>query len=231
MRTYDAVTLKGAQEASKSVLMVGHQLLFHPVFKKLKALVEKGVLGRIRSIRAERTGPVDLEREPGVLWSYGPHDAAMILSLTGEVPTRVAATGMIAPGLGEVFQLADVNLEFSSGIEASIHLSAIEKRRRRLTVNGDLGAAVFDDTKPGGRLFLVDRSDSGSLVEDMDLETGEPLALELDHFIQCVASREAPLTGPDHAIKVTALLDEAQESLTHNMNHRPFPIHAVHGVQ
>ncbi|MCP4602220.1 MAG: Gfo/Idh/MocA family oxidoreductase [Proteobacteria bacterium] len=226
MRTKDAVSLAVESQDAESILMVGHQLLFHPVFCKLKSLIREGVLGRLLAVTAERTGVVDLDREPGVLWSYGPHDVAMILALAGEMPDQVATSGTMPTNDVESVKVADVALSFPSGLQAEIHLSATDTmRRRRLVAIGDRRVAVFDDAIPGGSLLLVDGSTDyrhdfsllkdgdRSSVQVMDIQPGESLTLECAHFAHCVQNRSKPLTGPDHAVAVTQVLDAAASCL------------------
>jgi predicted dehydrogenase len=41
----------------------------------------------------------------------------------------------------------------------------------------------------------------------------EPIWLEASHFIECVKTGRVPLTGPEHAKKVIAVLEAGQASL------------------
>ncbi|MDD5308245.1 MAG: Gfo/Idh/MocA family oxidoreductase [Deltaproteobacteria bacterium] len=185
-------------------LMVGHQLLFHPAFRRLEELVAEGAIGRVVSLRAERSGLADMEREPDVLWCYGPHDVAMILSLAGAAPLTVTAAG-IPRRDGAGFETAAVNLTFASGLDAEIRLSMVHSGRvRRLTVLGERGSALFDDGMRGGRLTL--------LGKPVAVGPGEALALECAHFVECATRNVEPRTGGAHALLVTRVLSAAVSS-------------------
>ncbi len=206
MNCTDAESLVAESGKRGTILMVGHQLLYHPVFLKLESLIRENVLGPLRSVRAERTGSIDFNKEPGVLWSYGPHDVAMILALVGEMPDEVSATGVLPAGDVEKADVVDVSLRFSSGVNADIHLAAVRTTRtRRLTVKGEKRTAVFDDAVPGGRLYLLDGHDQ----DTVDVEFVEPLAREYAHFIECSRHRSIPRSGPEHAVSVTRILEKA----------------------
>ncbi len=207
MRSEDASVLSREAAERGLTVMVGHQLLYHPQFTRLNALVDEGTLGKILHIKAERTGPVDLNSEPGVLWSYGPHDVAMILELLGKGPASVSATARMVSSASAIPEEADIKLEFEPSVRAEIHLSALEKRKRRLTVTGSAHTAVFDDTQPGGRLFLLDPSNL--LEQKVPVDFVEPLALEIEHYVTCVTERTAPRTGCEHAALVTDVLERA----------------------
>ena len=56
--------------------MVGHVLLFHPAFKKIKELIDKGVLGRF-SMYSNRLNLGRFRNDENVLWSFAPHDIAL----------------------------------------------------------------------------------------------------------------------------------------------------------
>jgi len=129
------------------VLMVGHLLQYHPVFVKLKELAQTGELGRINYIYSNRLNLGKIRREENILWSFAPHDISMILSLAGEEPENVFATG----GNYLHKQIADVtttHMEFPSGLKAHIFVSWLHPfKEQKLVVVGDKKMAVFDDTQ------------------------------------------------------------------------------------
>jgi len=129
-------------------LMVGHLLQYHPVFVRLKELATTGKLGRINYIYSNRLNLGKIRSEENILWSFAPHDISMILSLAGEDPESVMATG----GNYLHQKIADVtttHLEFSSGLQAHIFVSWLHPfKEQKLILVGDRKMAVFDDTKP-----------------------------------------------------------------------------------
>ena len=107
-----------------------------------------------------------------------------------------------------------MSLEFSSGSSAEIYLSSAEPRKRRFEVEGERQTIVFDDTEPGGSLTIIDDSSGkGGAGQELPLPPGEPLAIECAHFIDCILSRKIPLTGPQHALEVTRILEAAATSM------------------
>lgn len=48
------------------------------------------------------------------------------------------------------------------------------------------------------------------------ISTEEPLKIEAQHFIDCISEKRTPLTGPQHAIHVVAVLEAGQRSLQEN---------------
>jgi predicted dehydrogenase len=212
MSTRTAQTEQLADTADRTglTLMVGHQLLFHPLFRKQAEIVATEAIGPLRAMYGARTGIVDFDREPDVLWAYAPHDVALTLALAGALPTAVSASGQLDSQRG-VIRAAEIELEFASGVRAEIVLDgATRERKRLLTATGERAAADFDDSMPGGRLTIRDAaSDSVAQVpQDPDqARLTEPLALECRHFVECVRSGRQPRTHGRHAVDVVRVIE------------------------
>src|SRR2546423_14949424 len=79
--------------ARGAILMVGHLLEYHPAVLRLRELIASGELGELRYIYSNRLNLGKVRREENILWSFAPHDIAIILRLGGGGPTRVGARG------------------------------------------------------------------------------------------------------------------------------------------
>ena len=85
--TYDQrIRLVQQAEAAQRILMVGHVLEYHPAVVTLLQLVRSGVLGKIQYIYSNRLSLGKIRREENILWSFAPHDIAVILRLMGGMP-------------------------------------------------------------------------------------------------------------------------------------------------
>jgi len=210
-------------EANNLTLMVGHLLQYHPVFVKLRELVRAGELGRINYIYSHRLNLGKIRREENILWSFAPHDISIILTLAGEFPEGVLATG--ANYLHK--KIADVtttHLDFPSGIRAHIFVSWLHPFKvQQLVVVGDSKMAVFDDTMPWDDKLLIYphkiKWENNMPVpikaepERVSVEEREPLRAECEHFISCVERGERPLTDGHEGVRVLRILNASQKSL------------------
>jgi UDP-2-acetamido-3-amino-2,3-dideoxy-glucuronate N-acetyltransferase len=209
------------------VLMVGHLLQYHPVFIRLKELAASGCLGRINYIYSHRLNLGKIRREENALWSFAPHDISMILSLTGEQPESVLATG----GNYLHRRIADVtttHIEFPSGIKAHVFVSWLHPfKDQKLVVVGDRKMAVFDDTAPWPDKLLLypheivwkDHIPVPSRREPervIDIPEQEPLRLECEHFLHCISNGTRPLTDGQEGLRVLQVLNASQRSLNQN---------------
>lgn len=74
-------------------LMKGHILEYHPAVTLLKDLILRKELGRILYIYSNRLNPGKVRQVENILWSFAPHDIAVICSVIGAAPVSVQATG------------------------------------------------------------------------------------------------------------------------------------------
>lgn len=223
LREAECEELIALARAENRVLMVGHLLQYHPVFVRLRELCASGELGRINYIYSNRLNLGKIRREENILWSFAPHDISMILSLTGEEPETVCATG----GNYLHKEIADVtttHMEFPSGIRAHIFVSWLHPfKEQKLVVVGDKKMAVFDDTQLWeDKLLLYPhqinwRNNSPVPVkgdaERLDIAQDEPLKLECLHFLECIGQNRQPMTDGREGLRVLKVLNAAQKSL------------------
>lgn len=205
------------------ILMVGHLLQYHPAFILLKELVKQGEMGRINYICSHRLNLGKIRREENILWSFAPHDISMILSLAGEEPDSVLATG--GNYLHE--KIADVtttHLEFSSGLKAHVFVSWLHPfKEQKLVVVGDRKMAVFDDTKPWAEKLVLYHHEikwergvpapAKAEPEPIDIPQTEPLRSECKHFLESIMTGQRPQTDGHEGVRVLKVLNASQRSL------------------
>ncbi|OXT00648.1 oxidoreductase [Notoacmeibacter marinus] len=207
-------TVALAREADR-IFMVGHVLRFHPAFEGLKKLVDDGVLGELRYIHSHRVGLGKFHTENDALWDLAPHDLSMILALTGQAPVDVHGEG--AAMLDHLSDFAHLHMRFSDRLKGHLFASRLNPyRERRLSVVGTKAMAVFDDVEPQHRKLALYRhtlwQDNGAWAatqeepEYLPVEAGMPLTRELEHFIDCVRTRNAPRADGHEAIDVLKIL-------------------------
>ncbi len=204
-------------------LMVGHLLHYHPAVEALAALVREGTLGRLRTLYSHRLNLGRFRREESSLWSFAPHDVAVLLRLTGAMPERVIAQGssFLHPKVADTTMTL---LEWDSGIAAHIYVSWLHPfKEQRLVVVGEDGMAVFDDSRGADKLQLyrhgVEWRNGRPTPRRAEAETvacadTEPLGREVDAFLRWLGDPTAvPPSDGDEGVRVLAVLDAAERSL------------------
>tara|TARA_B110000003_G_scaffold258009_1_gene276861 strand:- start:815 stop:1828 length:1014 start_codon:yes stop_codon:yes gene_type:complete len=203
------------------ILMVGHLLEYHPAILRLRELIDEGELGHINYIYSNRLNFGKVRTEENALWSFAPHDIAIILRLIGEMPLEVTCVGgsYITPNLADV---TVSNLHFPTGVRAHVFVSWLNPfKEQKLVVVGDRKMAVFDDTSQDEKLVLfdqrVDVEGRSPILQKrnskvVDLKSGEPLRSECEHFIECVTERKTPLTDARSGNNVLEVLQACEIS-------------------
>ena len=223
LEVVEAERLVAQAQARRRVLMVGHLMRHHPAFVALLELVRAGRLGPLSYIEARRLNLGRIRREEDILWSFAPHDVSMILALAGTFPERIAAHG-VAVLNPEVADVTTTQLAFPGGLRAEIHVSWLNPvKEQRLVVVGRDGMAVLDDGAPWPRklvLYPHRIAWQGGLPvaepaagEPVALVPAEPLAVELRHFLDCIAVGATPITDGAEGLAVLRVLAAASASL------------------
>jgi predicted dehydrogenase len=204
----------------RRILMVGHVLEYHPAIRTLRRMVDEGELGRIHYLYSNRLSLGKVRREENILWSFAPHDVAILLRLMGGTPVQVTACGgsYVQPHIADV---TVTNLLFADGVRAHIHVSWLHPfKEQRLVVIGSQKMATYDDV--GKKLLLYDQR--VELREGMPIPVqgaGEPIAFpeeeplrnECQAFLDAVANGIPPLTDGASGLRVLEVLEAAQRSL------------------
>lgn len=221
----EAELLIARAAAADRVLMVGHLLRYHPAFQRMQQLVASGDYGALRYVYSDRLSLGKIRTEEDVLWSFAPHDLSMILALCGDEPDRVTAQGapFVSPSISD---FTTVDLAFPNGVKASVRASWLHYRKvQQIVAICDTGTIVFEDSEPDWRRKLavyphtIDRSAPVPVpvrgeMAYIDLPRSEPLKLECQHFLDCIADGRAPATDGREGLAVLRVLQRATETQT-----------------
>jgi UDP-2-acetamido-3-amino-2,3-dideoxy-glucuronate N-acetyltransferase len=222
----DAEKMKKVAEDTGRILTVGHLLEFHPAVLKLRELIASGELGKINYIYSNRLNFGKVRTEENALWSFAPHDVAVILRLMGQAPVEVSACGGSYLTSGIVDTTLS-NLRFENESRAHIFVSWLHPfKEQRLVVVGDKKMAIFNDVAPFGeklQLYPQNVEFDGAMpllkkedAEFLEHSDTEPLSEECKHFLECIQSRKQPLTNAQSGIDVLKVLHACQKSIGQN---------------
>jgi UDP-2-acetamido-3-amino-2,3-dideoxy-glucuronate N-acetyltransferase len=222
----DAEKMKKVAEETGRILMVGHLLEYHLAVLKLREMIASGELGKINYIYSNRLNFGKVRTEENALWSFAPHDVAVILRLIGEAPVEVSACGgsYLTNGIADTTLS---NLRFENESRAHIFVSWLHPfKEQRLVVVGEKKMAIFNDVAPFGeklQLYPQNVEFDGSIpilkkedAEFLEHSDTEPLSEECKHFLECIQSRKQPLTNAQSGIDVLRVLHACQKSIGQN---------------
>lgn len=206
----DAKALIDLANAKDRILQVGHIERFNPVMSQLEAHLDSP-----RFIESHRLSPFPQRSlDIGVVLDLMIHDLEIILHLVNSPVQSVDAVGI--PVLTKREDIANARIRFEDNCVANITASRIspEKMRKIRVFQGNAYLSL-DYQDQGGWIYRKDPS-VGIAREEVEVEKDEPLKLELQSFIDCVARGETPkVTGKhgaaalDIAIEITRLIEES----------------------
>jgi predicted dehydrogenase len=227
LSTAEAVALAEQADRAGLVLVVGHTFEYNPAVTKIRALLEAGELGDLWYLHSQRVNLGRIQSDVSALWSIGPHDVSIANFLVGSAPRWVSARG--ARYLhSEVEDVVFATMGYDSGALAHLHVSWLDPSKvRRTTLVGSRRMVVFDDLDSEAKLRVYDKGadpvQGGYGEYQFRLRAGdihvprtdltEPLALELDHFLECCATGQRPRSDGWSGVRVVAALEAAQRSL------------------
>jgi predicted dehydrogenase len=217
------------EEASRAnrVLMVGHTFEFNPAVQELRRRLDQGELGDVYYIHSSRFN-IDLYRsDVNVIWDLAPHDISIMNYLLRSVPTSVTAWG----SSGGHVDVAYIRLHYGRiGVTSYIHVSWLDPRKtRQVIVVGRNRVAAYNDMATEDRLRIFDRTvespdpyglGSGwpptyrygdSISPSIDFK--EPLAVEDQHFVDCIRTMTPPEADGFNGLAVVATLEAVERSL------------------
>jgi len=227
----DAVDLIQLANRRKRVLMVGHTFEYSPPVRKIKRIIEEGVLGKVFYISSTRVNLGLHQKDSSVVWDLAPHDLSMLFYWLGETPTEVMATGkdFVQPGIPDV---AFIFMRFASGAIAHVQVSWLAPSKlRRTTIVGSGKMLVYDDTQNFEQVKIFDKGVNyrdpdtfgeyqlsyrmGDIVSPK-IETIEPLQAEVTDFLECLIQGRQPRTTGENGLRVVRVLEAIEASLSNS---------------
>lgn len=229
-----AINVKCAQELiecakqNNKVLHCDHLMVFNPVIRYIKKMIDNGQLGDIMYIDISRLnlGPV-IRKDINAMLDLAVHDIAVIDYLIGELtPDYLSAIGTKFYGKQETITYLTMKCD---EILININSSWVSPVKRRKTViAGTKKMVIFDDVKVADKLTIYD---SGIDVTQADtygeyeyrtrmgdiyiphIENEDSLLNSLEHFGTCILEGKPSLSGSEQSLRVMKVLQKAQESL------------------
>src|SRR6266700_6029560 len=211
-----------AQE-QRRILMVGHTFEYSPAVNELRKLIQRGELGKIYSIEAERLNLGLFRNDINVIWDLAPHDVSILLYLLGKRPVQVEVQAH-AHLQRHIHDIAHLNLGFTDGMTAHIHVSWLHPSKiRRVTVIGNSRMAVYDDTNPAEMLKIYNKGAHVHADPGVSYRFGEvtipyidwiePLHLECEDFATAIRTGAQPRAHGGVGLGVVRVLAAVQEAL------------------
>lgn len=210
-------------------LMVDHTFIYTSAVRKIKELLTNGSLGTLYYYDSVRVNLGLFQSDVNVLWDLAVHDLSIMAYLVEQEPVMVAATGMAhVPGRPE--NMAYLTCFFDGSLIAHFHVNWMAPVKVRQTlIGGSEKMIVYDDMELSEKIKVYDK---GIIVSEDEAEiyqrhvgyrTGdmwapridnvEALQIEANHFVECIATRQPPLSSGESGLRVVRILEAASRSM------------------
>ncbi len=208
--------------------LVGFQFRFHPVLKQVKALLDRGDLGRVYSFRAHwgeylpgwhpwedyRQSYAARKDLGGGVVNTLCHPLDYARWLFGEVTSVTAVTGQVSALELEVEDVAEISLVMETGVIGSIHLDYFQRPSAHwLDVNCELGSIHWDNATGVAKIFRVEEEQWEMMAPSTGFERNDLFLEEMRHFLNLISDREKSLCDLQDGVATLKLTEHI-----HNQN-------------
>ena len=211
------------------ILMVDHTFIYTGAVRKIHDLYKKGELGEIQYFDSTRMNLGLYQHDVDVIWDLAVHDLSILDFIIGEDPSSVSAVGT-SHVLGMPEDMAYLTVFYKSGAMAHVGVNWLSPVKVRRTVIGcTKKMIVWDDLEPSDKIKVYDTGVTvtndpekiydmidGYRVGDMwapHIPILEALAIEAEHFIDCITTNSSPITSGEIGLRVVRILEAASKSM------------------
>jgi len=220
-------------EKKRLKIMVDHTFLFTGAVKKIKELIDDGVLGELYYFDSIRVNLGLFQKDVNVVWDLAPHDLSIMDHLIDKEPTAVMATG-VAHFNNALEDVAYVTIYFPGNVIAHLNVNWLSPVKIRTTlIGGQKKMLVWNDLVNDEKIRVYDKGVEGmeGLMESKEKSYGlrvsyrsgdmwaprvnqvEALKGEAAYFIDCINNDLTPKNDGRAGLRVVRMLEAIIKSL------------------
>jgi len=224
----EAETLLELADKKGLVFMVDHTFVYTGAVRKMKEILDDGELGDLYYLDSVRVNLGLFQSDIDVLWDLAPHDLSILIYLINEAPRSVSATGTGHTN-SKFIDVAYLTMHFANSFIAHFHVNWLSPVKiRQMLIGGSRRMLVYNDMETSEKVRVYDRGIRVTTEESIHkvlvdyrtgdmwapkLENREALAVEGEHFLECIRFKKMPRTGAAAGLKVVQLLEAAEKSM------------------
>lgn len=215
---------------NKLILHCDHLMVYNPVIRYIKRMIDSGEIGDIMYIDISRINLGPIRKDINALLDLAVHDIAVIdYFMDGLAPNELSAYGTKFFGKQETItyltmKCGDILININSSWVSPV-------KTRKMVVAGTKKMLVFDDVKMDDKLTIYSSGIDviqGSVYGEYEFSTRvgdihmphinfeDSLQNSLEHFAGCIKDGRMSLSGPEQCLRVMKVLEQALASLRHN---------------
>jgi len=211
----------------KLKIMVDHTFLFTGAVRKIRELVDDGILGKLFYYDSTRVNLGLFQHDVNVIWDLAPHDLSIVDYLIGKAPDAIVATG--EAHLNGLLDVAFITAYFPGNVIAHINVNWLSPVKVRTTlIGGEKKMLMWNDVEADEKIKVYDkgvRIGNREGVYDLlvsyrsgdmwapKIEQVEALRVELAYFVECIITDKTPFNDGAAGLRGVKMLEAAEASL------------------
>jgi predicted dehydrogenase len=208
-------------------IMVDHTFLFTGAVKRMRQLIEDGVLGDLYYYDSTRVNLGLLQHDVNVIWDLAPHDLSIMDYLIPEKPQAVVATG--ERHLNGVADIGFLTVYYPNNIIGHVNVNWLSPVKVRTTlIGGEKKMLVWNDLEADEKLKVYDKGVHMNNTEGIHqllvsyrsgdmwspkVEQLEALKVEASYFADCILNDKTAFNDGQAGLRVVKVLEAANRSL------------------
>lgn len=221
-------------DKKKLKIMVDHTFLFTGAVKKIKELIDDGILGDLYYFDSIRVNLGLFQKDVNVVWDLAPHDLSIMDHLLHMDPIAVTATG-VAHFRNDLEDVAYITIYFPNNVIAHLNVNWLSPVKIRTTlIGGQKKMLVWNDLVSDEKIRVYDKGVEG--LDSLDVEPKEKayglrlsyrsgdmwaprvtqveaLQGETAYFIDCINNNITPKNDGHAGLRVVRMLEAIKRSL------------------
>ncbi len=223
-----AETLINLAEKKGLKIMVDHTFIYTGAVRKIKDLIDKGVLGDLYYFDSVRINLGLFQHDVNVVWDLAPHDLSIMDYLIEKRPVSVSAVGSCHIG-NRLENIAYLTVNFDNDVIAHFHVNWLAPVKiRTVMIGGTKSMILYDDMENSEKVKVYDKGVEVKTKEgvyqtlvqyrmgDMyapKLDQTEALTIATQHFVDCIRGNKVPITDGVAGLNVVRILEAADSSI------------------
>lgn len=208
-------------------IMVDHTFLFTGAVRKIKEIIDDNILGNLYYYDSTRINLGLFQHDVNVIWDLAPHDFSIMDYVIKEKPVSVVACGQSHVDGNE--NIAYVTVYLTNNVIAHFNVNWLSPVKVRTTlIGGEKKMLVWNDVDVDEKIKIYDKGIDVQNTEgiydllvsyrsgDMwapKVEQKEALALEAEHFVDCIKNDKKPMNDGLAGLRIVKMLEACSQSL------------------
>jgi predicted dehydrogenase len=211
-------------------VMCDHTFCFTGAVRKIKEIVESGMLGSLLYFDSVRVNLGLFQQDVNVVWDLAPHDLSIVDFIIDDKPVLVSAHGISHAG-NRIENIAYISLSYQNHFIAHFHVNWLSPVKIRMTmIAGSEKMLVWNDLDQAEKIKIYDKGievkqgereqkerllvsyRSGDMYAPR-IDQTEALSLVVREFADSIKNGRPPLTDGEAGLMILRILEAAERSI------------------